>query len=162
MLLRRSAQDDGLPPVCEVDFGDGGGDGVEQFANALAMLGTYGKDLANAEAAEVFRCGCHGIALNLIYGQKDGFAAAQEHADEVVVGAGQFGADVHHQDQRIGFIQGDFGLAVDLLRDQFRVVGDDAAGVNQAEAAPGPVVFAVDAVAGDARLVAHDGAAAAG
>ena len=42
---------------------------------------------------------------------------------------------------------------------QRRVVGDDAAGIDEARSVAGPLDFAVDAVAGDAGLVADDGAA---
>ena len=125
-----------------------------------AVLGTDGVDIANAELAEVLRRRSHGFAFHLVNGQEDGLAAANQQAHQVVVRAGQFGARVDHQDQRIGVFERDFGLVVDLGGDQFRVVGHNAARVHQAELPARPLVLAVDAVAGNAGLVAHNGAAA--
>ena len=56
-------------------------------------------------------------------------------------------------------VKGDLGLAEDFGGDEGFVVGDDAAGVDEADVAAGPLDLAVDAVAGDAGLVADDGAA---
>ena len=88
---------------------DGGGDGVEEVADALAVFGGDGEDVAEAELAEVFRIGGHGVAFGLVDGEEDGLAAAEEHADEVVVGAGELGADVDDEDEGVGFVEGDAG-----------------------------------------------------
>ena len=53
------------------------------------------------------------------------------------------------------------GLEEDFGGDEFGVVGDDAAGVDQAGGGGLPLDEAVDAVAGDSGLVADDGAARA-
>ena len=102
----------------------------------------------------------HGLALDFVDGQKDRLAAAHQQAHQVVVGAGQLSARVDHQHQRVGFFQRHFGLVVDFGGDQLGIVGHDAARVDQPKSPAGPLVFAVDAVAGDAGLVAHNGAAA--
>ena len=104
----------------------------------------------------------HGFAFDLIDREEDGPGAAVEEADEVVVGTCELGAGVDDQDDGLGFVEGDFGLVVDFGRDEFGVVGDNAAGVHEAEAAASPLVFAIDAVAGDAGFIADDGATAAG
>ena len=59
-------------------------------------------------------------------------------------------------------VERDLGLAEDFGGDEGFVVGDDAAGVDDAGVGAHPLDLAVDAVAGDAGLVADDGAAGAG
>ncbi len=54
------------------------------------------------------------------------------------------------------------GLAKDFGGNEGFVVGNDAAGIHQASEAAVPADLAIDAVAGDAGLIADDGAAAAG
>ena len=56
----------------------------------------------------------HGLAFNLVDGQKDGLAPAHEHLDQVVIGAGQLSAGVDNKHQRVGLFQRDLGLGVDL------------------------------------------------
>ncbi len=55
----------------------------------------------------------------------------------------------------------DLGLAKDFRGDESCVVGNDAAGIDHAQQLAGPLGFAVKTVAGDARLVADNGAAGA-
>ena len=74
-----SASADRLP-VSAAGRGDRRGDGVEQVADAQAVLGADGKDVADAQLAEVFGGRGHGLALDLVDGQKDGLAAADQHA----------------------------------------------------------------------------------
>ena len=111
--------------------------------------------------AEVFRLHGHGLALDLVHRQKQRLAAAHQHAHQVVVGAGQLGARIHHQHQRVGLFQSHLGLGVNLRGNQLRVVGHNAARVHQAKLPALPLELAIDAVAGDAGLVAHNRAAAA-
>ena len=135
---------------------------VQQVADAKPVLGADGKDVANAQLAKVLGSGGHGVALNLVYGQKHGLAAANQQLHQVVVGAGQLSARIHHQHQCIGLFERHLGLGVDRRGHQFRVVGHDAAGVDQAKLPAGPIVLAIDAVAGDAGLVPNNGSAALG
>src|SRR5260370_38954822 len=53
-------------------------------------------------------------------------------------------------------------LTQDFLRNQCPVVRNEAAGIHDFQCAAAPLRLAVDAVAGDARLVGDDGAARAG
>ena len=50
-------------------------------------------------------------------------------------GAGQLGAAVHHHDDGRRFLQRHARLAEDLRRDQFLVVGQNAAGIDHAQLA---------------------------
>ncbi len=120
------------------------------------------RTLREAEAAEVFGLGLHGFGVHLVDGEEDGLAAAEEEAGEFEVGGGELGAAVDDHDDGVGFGEGGLGLAEDFGGDEGDVVGDDAAGVDDAGVAPDPLDLAVDAVAGDAGLVADDGAAGAG
>ena len=77
-------------------------------------------------------------------------------------GRGELAAPVDDQDDGLGFFEGDAGLAEDFRGDEGFVIGDDAAGVDEARGTAVPLDLAVDAVAGDAGLVADDGAARLG
>jgi len=142
--------------------GEGGEDRVEEVADAGAVLGGDGEDVAESEAAEVFGGGGEGGGVDLVDGEEDGLAAAQEEAGEGDVGRGELGAAVDDHNDDGGFGEGGAGLKEDFGGDEFGVVGDDAAGVDQAGGGGLPLDEAVDAVAGDAGLVADDGAARAG
>ena len=135
---------------------------VEEVADARAVFGGDGEDVAEAEPAEVFGGGGEGGGVDLVDGEEDGLAAAEEESGEGDVGRGQFGAAVYHHDDDGGFGEGDLGLEEDFGGDEGRVVGDDAAGVDEARGGGLPLDEAVDAVAGDSGLVADDGAAGTG
>ncbi len=126
------------------------------------MFGGDGEDVAEAEAAEVFGGGCEGGGVDLVDGEEDGLAAAQQESGEGDVWRGELGAAVDDHDDDGGFGEGGLGLEKDFGGDEFGVVGDDAAGVYEARVGSHPLDEAVDAVAGDAGLVADDGAARTG
>ncbi len=121
-----------------------------------------GMTFLEAEAAEVLGGRVHLGRVDLVDGEEDGLAAAQQQARELHVGRGELGAAVDDHDDGVGFFERDLSLAENLAGDQGFVVGDDAAGVDQAGFAALPLDLAVDAVARDAGLVADDGAARAG
>ena len=79
-----------------------------------------------------------------------------------MIGGGEFGAAVDDHDDRVGFVESEAGLAEDFRGNLCIVVGDDAAGIDRRGRCGPASDFAVDAVAGDAGLVADDGAARAG
>ncbi len=137
-------------------------DGVEEIADAAAVLGGDGEERLHAEAAEVFCLREKLVGVDFIDGEEDGLAGADEQARELDVRRGELGAAVDDHDDELRFVECGAGLAEDFSGDEIRVVRDDAAGVDEARGASGPFDFAVDAVAGDAGLVADDGAAAAG
>ena len=142
--------------------GEDGEDFVEEVADADVVLGGDGLDVGEAEAAEVFGGGGEVDGVDFVDGEEDGLAAAEEEAGEGEVGRGELGAAVDDHDDGVGFFEGGLGLAEDFGGDEGDVVGDDAAGVDDARVGGLPLDLAVDAVAGDAGLVADDGAARAG
>ena len=156
---------DGAPGIAVSDVwgsGEGGEDFVEEVADAGAVFGGDGEDVAEAEAAEVFGGGSEGDGVDLVDGEEDGLAAAQKETGEGDVGRGELGAAVDDHNDDGGFGEGGAGLEEDFGGDEFGVVGDDAAGVDQAGGGGLPLDEAVDAVAGDSGLVADDGAARTG
>src|SRR5262249_21358606 len=80
-----------------------------------------------------------------------------QHLRQVPVGAGNLAAAVDQKDNLRGIIQRDLRLPQYLARDVFGVVDDDAAGVDQFEAAALIFGESMNAVACDARLIPHDG-----
>ncbi len=81
---------------------------------------------------------------------------------ELHVGRGELGAAIDDHDDGVGLFERDLRLPEDLAGDKGFVVGHDATGIDQTRLAALPLDLAVDAVAGDAGLVADDGAAGAG
>ena len=121
-----------------------------------------GKSRLHAEAAEVLCLRSELVGIDLVDGEEDGLAGAEEQAREFDVRRGELGAPIDDHDDGLGFVERGARLAEDFGGNQLGVVRNDAAGVDEARGAAGPLDFAVDAVAGDAGLVADDGAPRAG
>ncbi len=143
-------------------FRQDGEDFVEEVADVVAVFGGDGDDVADAEPAEIFGGRFHAFCIDFVDGEEERFAGTLEETGEVEVGGRELGAAVDDHDDGVGFVESEAGLAEDFGGDESLVVGDDAAGVDQAGLVGLPVDEAVDAVAGDAGLVADDGAAGAG
>ena len=139
-----------------------GEDFVEEVADVEGVLGGYGHEVADTEAAEIFGGGFHAFGVDFVDGEEEGLAGFDEEAGKVDVGGGEFGAAVDDHDDGVGFIESEAGLAEDFGGDLGVVVGDDTTSIDKAGGAALPADFAVDAIAGDAGLVADDGAARAG
>ena len=126
------------------------------------MFGGDREYLANAQAAVLGGLFFHLLGVDLVDREQQRLAAAQEQAGKVIVGCGQRSAPIDHHHDGVGLIECHPGLAKDFRRNQLRVVGQDAAGIDHAGMLAGPLDLAVDPVAGDARLIAHDRTARAG
>ena len=59
-------------------------------------------------------CGVERFGIDLVDGEKERLAGADEQAGEVDVGRSEFGAAVDDHDDGVGFIEGDPGLAKDF------------------------------------------------
>ena len=101
------------------------------------------------------------FAVDFVDGEKERAVGFAQQANEFEVGTGEFGASVDDHDDGGGFVERDAGLAINLGGDEIFFFGKDAAGVDDAQVAAFPLRVAVEAVAGDAGLVADDGAARA-
>ena len=132
---------------------------LQQFGHAVAGLGGDGQQLLDAEAAKLLRVGLDVGRVHFVDRQQQRLAHANQLARQFDVGCGQFGAAIDHHHDGVGLLQRDLGLAENLGGDQRFVFGNDAAGIDHAQRPARPFGFAVETVAGDAGLVADDGAA---
>ena len=101
----------------------------------------------------------HRIAL--IDAGNDRFAAFFEHHGNVVVVGGNAGANVAHEQDHVGGVNGDLRLQFHLRKDHIVAFRLNAAGVDDHQLAAAPLGFAVNAVARDAGNILHNGAALA-
>ena len=96
-------------------------------------------------------------AIDLVHCHRDRLPQLVQHARQVAIDAGNFAAAVDQKDHMRGFLESHPRLFENLRGDHLFVVEDDAAGIDQIEFAPAISGFAIDTVARDSRLVAHDG-----
>ena len=85
-----------------------------------------------------------------------------EQARQFLVGDREFAPAVHHQNDLCGLLDGDTCLLNDFGGDLCGFADQHPARIHQIELLSQPLRRAVDAVAGDARLIAHNCPAAAG
>jgi len=158
--------DDGHPRLGErrvrgVRDGEVGAHRFEEGVQAALVLRRHRIDVVDAELVERQGVGLVARVVHLVGHQVERPARFHHQAvDHRVHGVHPRGGIDHHQHRRrLG--QGHGRLLEDFAGDAFALVGQDAAGVHQAEPLAVPVHLAVEPVAGDARLVADDGAAGA-
>ena len=145
--------------------GDGGHlgqdlhDGVEHVAGPPPVEGRDRVGLAQAQAPQGRGVALLGRGVDLVGGQHHRLARAAQHAHDPGVGLGHAHPGVDDEQHRVG--QPDGGLR---LGGHGRVEAGDvdlpAAGVDDGEAAPGPLGRVGDAVARHPRRVLDDGGAA--
>ena len=75
---------------------------VEQGVDADAVLGGNREDVGDSEAVELVRQVFALGGIDLVDGQGDGLAEALQHLGQVAIGAGDFGAAVHQEDDVAG------------------------------------------------------------
>ena len=102
------------------------------------MLGRDGDEVADTEFAEIFSSSFHALCVDFVHGEEEWLAGALQQAGEIEVGCGELGASVDDHDDGVGFVEGEAGLAEDFRGDMGFVVGDNAAGVDQARGAALP------------------------
>ena len=134
--------------------------GVQKVARARAVDGGNGHGIAiKAQLVElVVFVGKITHAVALVDAGDDGLAALLEHDGDIAVGGGQTRADVAHEDDDVGIVNGDLRLHLHLCQNDIVGLGLDASRVDEDELAAVPFGLAVDAVAGDTGGVLHDGA----
>jgi hypothetical protein len=98
------------------------------------------------------------LGIDFVDGQRHRFAEFDQHARQIAIGAGDFPAAVHQEDDVGGLAQRHFGLMENLRGNILLVFDDNAAGIDQFERAAIVFGLPVNAVAGDAGLVADNGA----
>ncbi len=95
--------------------------------------------------------------IQLVHGQHDGLFCPLEHGGHLLIGGGDAGADIGDQNDHLGVVDGDQRLLAHELQNFIIGFGLDAAGVHQNEGLSAPFCVTVNAVAGDAGGVLHDG-----
>ena len=136
----------------------GGEHRIEQVIQAVTVFGGDREYISDSEAVKVSQRSGLLKRVNFVYREKDRFAGPVQQARQLQVGGGEFGAAIDHHDHGGGFIQGDFGLAENLRRNECLIVGDNAAGIDNAQRSSAPFRLGIKPVAGDAGFVADDGA----
>lgn len=101
------------------------------------------------------------FAVDFIDGEEERAVGFAEQANEFEVGSGELGASVDNHDDGSGFAERDAGLTINFRGDEIFFLGEDTAGVDDAQVTAFPLGVAVEAVARDAGFVADDGAAGA-
>ncbi len=135
---------------------------IEQVANVVPMLRRNRNEVRQPQPAKVLSRSAQAFDVHLVDREKDGLPQPPQQLRQVHVGRGEFGPPVDHHDDRRGLVECKPCLRKDLCRNQRVVVGHNAAGVDDARDLPLPLDLAVDAVAGDAGLIADDRAPRAG
>ena len=107
---------------------------------------------------EVLTRGC----IDLVDRERDRFAEPAQNRSQLTVDAGDFRASIDHEDDMMRVFEGDSRLFQDLRRDQLIIVGNNTAGIDHFEATAPVCGLAIDPVARNARLIAHNGAALSG
>src|SRR5258708_33386204 len=100
--------------------------------------------------------------MDFVPRNKKRFSGAAQKASQFFVQGSDPGLPVDNEQKQRGLVDGHMSLPQNLLRDERLIVGDDAAGVDNLKRVAAPIRFAIDTIAGDARLVGHDGASRAG
>ena len=96
--------------------------------------------------------------VDLVDSQKQGLAAAKEQPCQLHIRRSELAAAIDEQDDGICFFQRHLCLAEDFRRNQLFLLRNDAAGIDRTQLPPPPLSVSVKPVAGDAGLIAHNGA----
>ena len=103
---------------------------------------------------EIRRRLAHRVAL--VDAENDRTAALEQHRRNVGVRRHQAGADVRHQYNHIGRIDGQLRLRTHLRKDHIAGARLNTAGIHQRKFAPFPLAVSIDPVARDARRIVHN------
>ena len=135
---------------------------VQQGVDADPVFGGDWVDVSDTQFVKLVRQLVFSRRIGLIDCQTHRFPEAQEHFGEVAIGPGYFRARVDKEDDVSGAFERHLGLAKDLAGNVLLIVNDNAAGVDEFEAAAIVLGEPVDPVARDPGFVADDGPALSG
>src|SRR5580692_3669840 len=131
---------------------------VQQIIQTAAVFGRNRKHPPNPKPMKFVHPGLLLVRVNFIDCQEQRLAQAQQQVGEFKVGSGEFAASIGDHDDCRSFLKGHSRLAKYLGGNEFMVIRDDAARIDNAQLAPAPLCFAVEPVASDAGFVADNGA----
>ncbi len=149
----------GLVLLVRVEARGGGQDfdqRVVEFAQALAMLGGERDRLAKAETEHLVDAGLPGRAFRLVGDEDDRLVGAAHRLREMLVGVGEPGARVDHEQDRVAIDERRFRLRAHAPGERFRIALFKTGGVDDGEGEVRDPAFALAAVARDARLVVDE------
>ena len=129
---------------------------VVEFAQALAMLGGEGDRLAKAEAIDLVDARLPRCAFRLVGDDDDRLAGATHRLREMLVGGGEPGARVDHEQDRVAIDEGCLRLRTHAPGERFRIALLEARRVDDGEGKVRDPALALAAIAGDARLVVDE------
>src|SRR5579871_5314782 len=133
----------------------------EEIVQAEVMFGRDGEEMFEAQRVKFVGQILAPRAVDFIDRERNRLPEFAEHRGEFAIRAGNLRAAVDQKNDLRRAVEGDSRLLQDLCGNHFGVVLNDSPGVDQLEAASFVDAFSVNAVAGDARLIANDGAALA-
>ena len=129
-------------------FGKGLNNRVHEVAGAAAVGRGDAEHLAEAQAVELIGVVHLFAGIHLVYAQDNGLLAPAEHVRDSGVVVGHSGAGLHHEDDYVGFIDGNGHLTAYGGFENVFGTNCIAPGVNDREFPAVPVGPAVMAVAG--------------
>src|SRR6202167_2889986 len=94
------------------------------------------------------------FGVSFVHAEEERPSGLAQQPHQLEIRPGEFGAAVDDHDNRGGFVERNPRLAKNLRRNEVLIFGKDAAGVDDADAASTPLRIAIEAVAGNAGLVA--------
>ncbi len=136
-------------------------DRIEQIRDAAAVGRADRIRLLPAQGVELGGFQLELVVVGLVGGDEDRSLGRSKDVRGFVVRGGHSDDRVGHEDDDVRLGDGQSGLLLDSLLDGIAGMDLEAARVHDDEAAAVPLAVAVDAVAGRAGAVLHDGGAAA-
>ena len=137
-------------------------DGLQQVAQTQHVRGADGNRVAQPQLVELIDVVIHADVVNLVDNKQDGLLRLAQQVGNFAVVVGQPIAAISKEADNIRRIHGDFGLAAHLGEQHIVAVRVNAAGVDEREAAVLPLHISIDAVAGHAGGILHNGDALSG
>ena len=132
--------------------------GVQQVPGAVAVNGGHGDGLSQAQVVELVEIRVRGTGgVHFVHRQDHGFPALLQQGRHVLVCGGDARADVRHQYNDGGVLDGNLRLTAHEGEHPAVRMRLDAAGVHQDEGTPRPVRLPAHPVPGDAGAVLHNG-----
>ena len=144
------------------EFGKFQVDAVEEVVDAATVLGGGRNTAAEPEAGEVAGSVVMVGTVGLVHDEDDiGIGLAKE-LGHFLVDWIDAGTGIDHEDDEVGGVHRNTGFEGDLIGKAIFIEGADPAGINEFAGVLGESARGCDAIAGDTRLVEHDGDATSG
>ena len=134
---------------------------IQQIVNPCAVFRRNGKH-RHAQGMKAGDIRFLRARIHFVGGNHERLAGGAQQPRQLLVERRDARVRVDHQHQHRGVFNRHARLSQNFARDQRLVVRHHPAGVHNFQRTPAPFGFAIDAIAGDARLIGDDGAARPG